>query len=154
MTAHAPANVHPGVSGEVRGFLLHGFLWTVRGALCLPTLALLVVFSLVVRIRIARGFWPFFGPFEEVTALEPWPSAFGSPVCCASHIFHDHALIAFLCVLAGFMAALSAPVLITVQWKLEGRRRSGLVLTLLVSTALLAHVVFGDTNGWGEWFFD
>ena len=108
-----------------------------------PTLALAAMFSLAVRIKVVKGFWPF----HPLTG--PQPSALPP-----TFEFGSHLVATSLAVVLGLAAAATMPIAVWALSRARGTRTYVLNLACLATSALLLYAVFGNPRGWSAWFFD
>lgn len=113
--------------------LIDGVLWALAA---LPGLALMLLGSMVLRVRLVDGAWP--------APNQPDPKELGW-----------HNLVTGLAVVASFLAVFVVPALTAAAFA-RGHRRVviGPLVASVVLTVALALVLWGDPGSVGQWFAD
>lgn len=102
----------------------------------LPIVALVFLVALLLKVKLALGFFPY-SPFTE---RDGWlPSE-----------LRDDATFVFLVMFVAIPFALATPVMIGLQWKLRYFRSYRVPLVGLVASGLLLYLLLANPGGWTD----
>lgn len=98
------------------------------------------LFSLLLKVKLTLGFWPY-NPFGEREGWLP-PE------------LEDDATFVFLVIFFMLPFAMATPAILPLQWRLRCFRSYRVPLVGLAASALLLYLLFADPGGWTDYLFD